>query len=112
MPLKYMDRPTMDELSATACWCRPSRTSTVLMMGRALRGIFVRGTMAIKAHMRNVRTRGYPAVLRMFEVTASITSSPNMRMPATAVVASSRYCTRQRQRQEICARGGAETAIQ
>ena len=57
-PRKYMERPTSPELSATVVVCRPKRTSSVAIMGRALSGILVSGMMATKAHMKNVRTLG------------------------------------------------------
>ena len=57
-PRKYMERPTRPEVSATVVVCRPNRTSSVAMMGRALSGILVSGMMATKAHMKKVRTLG------------------------------------------------------
>ncbi len=52
------DQPDRGWASGARGWCRPTRTSRVLMMGRALRGIFVRGMIAMKVHIRRVRTLG------------------------------------------------------
>jgi len=51
-PRKYMERPTRPGLSATVCWCKPRRTSTVDTMGRAFRGIFVNGMIPTKRALR------------------------------------------------------------
>lgn len=67
---------------------RPVKTSTVETMGRALRGTFVRGIMAMNILMMIESIRGYPLVLSKLAVISVITLSPNMRIPATAVAQS------------------------
>ena len=73
------------------CASRPEKSSIVETMGRALRGTFVSGIIAMKMLMRMERARGYPDVPMILDVISSLTSSPNMRIPATAVDKSRRY---------------------
>jgi len=59
MPVrKYAERPPSPGLSDAVCWWSPNTTSAVLMIGLAFRGILVKGMIAMKAHMKNVRIRG------------------------------------------------------
>lgn len=91
MPRVQLVIPTRAELSEIARGSRPAKTSIVLTMGRAFKGSFVNGIMAIRMLMKTALPLGYPLVPIMFEVISSITSSPNMRIPATAVAASNIY---------------------
>lgn len=70
---------------------RPVNTSMVETIGRALRGTLVSGMIAMKMLIRMERLRGYPEVLMMFAVISSMTPSPNINIPATAVAQSRRY---------------------
>lgn len=70
---------------------RPRRTSMVDIIGRPFRGTFVKGMMAMKMQIRTLSVLRYPEFPIMFAVTSSLTLSPNIRSPATAVAASSRY---------------------
>jgi hypothetical protein len=83
--------PMREELSDTTRASRPVSASIVLTIGRAFRGSFVRGITAMKILMSNESALGYPDVSRIFAVISSLTASPNMRIPATAVAASNRY---------------------
>lgn len=91
MPRAEDERPVRAWTSATV-WLRPNHNSISPTIGRALSGSLVRGTMAMKPQRAIERPRGYPVWLRILAVISSITLSPNIRSPITAVKQSRTYC--------------------
>lgn len=90
-PRVQLDKPTSEELSEIDRKSSPAKTSIVLTMGRALRGNLVSGIMEMKTLISIEKNLGYPSVPMRFDVISSLTSSPNISMPATAVAASNKY---------------------
>jgi len=55
-----------------------------------LRGVFVKGMIAMKTAIATFDASGYPASSKMFPVISSLTPSPNIKMPTTIMDASRR----------------------
>jgi len=82
------ERPTKLGESGTCPGCKPRKLSTVVKIGRALRGILVMGMIAMHMTISTEIAFGYPSVTKIFDVTSSRIPLPNMRNPAMAMLKS------------------------
>lgn len=84
-PRKVAVSPATGSLVGRVLASRPVITSMVVIMGRAFKGVLVKGTMAIHATIIMLNAAGYEeAILRTLDVISSLTKSPNIKTPRRA----------------------------